>query len=272
MTDLPSETELDGFETLAAELARLAGAEIEAALGRTLRVGYKGAEGSTRDPVSEVDEAVEQILRARIGASHPKHDIIGEEMDDRPGRDHDHVWAVDPVDGTANFINGLPLFSASIGLLVRGRPVVGALWCSTSHRLRPGVYSARAGGPLRFDGTEVTRAATRGIRRRLIGLPEPAAMPDTGFDVRKTGSAAIECAFVAAGLLAGARFATPNVWDVAGGVALVRAAGGTVRCGGPEGWAEMDGFLDGAPDGDLARWGRPLMLGTAEAVEVMAQG
>jgi myo-inositol-1(or 4)-monophosphatase len=62
------------------------------------------------------------------------------------------VWAIDPIDGTTNFVNGFPLFAASIGMLHRGCPVVGAIWCSTSYALRAGVYHARAGGALRFEG------------------------------------------------------------------------------------------------------------------------
>jgi len=270
MTGRPDDETLAGYEALAAELAALAGAEVEAALGRTLRLAYKGAPDSTRDPVSEVDHAVEVLLRARIGERFPEHDIIGEEMDERPGRSHDHVWAVDPVDGTANFINGLPLFASSIGLVIGGRPAVGAVWCSTSHLLRPGVYSARAGGTLNFAGMPVARPGTAGIRRRLLGLPEPSPTAAT-FDSRKTGSAAIECAFVAAGLLAGARFRTPNIWDVAGGIALVQAAGGEVRRHDGSAWTRFPSFADGAPDGDLARWSEPLLLGDAAAVAVLAE-
>ena len=262
--------ELDRLEALAAEMARLAGAEITAALGRTLAVRYKGdeaAEAAARDPVSEVDHAAETLIRARLAEAAPGHDIIGEEIDERPGRDHDWVWAIDPVDGTANFVNGLPLFAASIGVLHRGRPVVGALWCSASHALRAGVYSAREGGALAFDGAPFEPAARPDVRRRLVGLPDGGG-PDLPFDARRTGSAAIECAFVAAGLLAAARFATPNLWDVAGGAALVLAAGGEVRVGGGDGWEPLERFE--APSGDLARWGRPMILGEPGAVAALA--
>ena len=252
---------------LAAELARLAGAEIEAALGRVMRVRYKGDEAAARDPVSEVDHACEVLIRARLAEDAPGHDVIGEEIDERPGRGHDWVWAVDPVDGTANFVNGLPFFAASVGVLHCGRPVVGALWCSASHALRPGVYSARLGGPPRFEGTAFERIARPDVRRRLVGLPEPGG---GAFDVRKTGSAAIECAFVAASLLAAARFAAPNLWDVAGGAALVLAAGGEVRVRGSEGWVPLDRFE--APEGDLARWGAPMILGEPGAVAALAEG
>jgi hypothetical protein len=104
--------------------------------------------------VSEVDRATEILVRARLAERFPQHDIIGEELDERPGRGADFVWAVDPIDGTANFINGFPLFAASIGLLYRGYPLVGAIWCSTSHTLQSGVYHAHCGP--RSDATAKT--------------------------------------------------------------------------------------------------------------------
>lgn len=269
MDDLFEDEPLAEFETLAAELARLAGAEVETAFGRALTVDYKGAAGSTQDPVSDVDHAVEVLLRARIGERYSEHDIIGEEIDDRPGRDHSHVWAVDPVDGTANFVNGLPLFASSVGLLIDGRPAVGAVWCSTSHLLKPGVYSARAGGALHFDGALVARTASPGIRGRLLGLPQATDIADPRFQSRKTGSAAIECAFVAAGLLAGARFRTPNIWDVAGGVVLVQAASGESRRWNGSRWAPLESFAEGAQGGDLAHWSGALLVGQSDAVEAL---
>src|SRR3954469_16743755 len=84
--------EMEAIESLAVELANLAGAEIKSALGGIFTVRYKtGATESTlwRDPVSEVARKVETLIRERLAEHFPKHDIIGEEMNDRPGRDHD---------------------------------------------------------------------------------------------------------------------------------------------------------------------------------------
>lgn len=110
-------------------------------------------------------------------------------MDQRPGRNHDFVWAVDPIDGTTNFVNGFPLFAASIGVLHRGRPIVGALWCATSHRLRAGVYHARADGELCFEGNSVMPTANPAVRGGLAGMPDCARNVGP-WEVRKTGSAA----------------------------------------------------------------------------------
>ena len=152
------------------------------------------------------------------------------------------MWAIDPIDGTTNFVNGFPLFAASIGVLHGGRPLVGAVWCSTSHALRAGVYHARAGGALCFEGEPLVLEPNESVRRHLAGEPRASADNSLPWDVRKTGSAAIECAFVAAGLLRVARFAQANIWDVAGGAALVRATAGDVRTKTAQGWITLERF------------------------------
>lgn len=270
----PSPTLLAEIERTAADIARLAGTEIQAALGRSLSVRYKslGDAGTLfRDPVSEVDHRTEVMIRARLGELFPTHGIIGEEQDEKPGDRDAFVWAVDPIDGTTNFINGFPLFSAAIGVLHRGRPVAGAVWCSTSHALRAGVYHARAGGPLSFENEVLQRVANPDVQRRLVGEPHAPSAYDPRWDVRKTGSAAIECAFVAAGLLHAARFETPNVWDVAGGIALVEATGRTVLTRDAESWRPFVDF--NGPDGraEPRAWRQPLVIGDPAAALQLAE-
>ena len=270
--------DLEDVETLAIELANLAGAEIKAALGGILKVRYKtgaaekdAAKATWQDPVSEVDHKVEELIRTRLSKHFPDHDIIGEEFEHRPSFGNDFVWAVDPIDGTANFVNGFPMFAASIGVLYQGQPVVGAIWCSASHALHDGIYHAALGGKLRFEGSDVTPKINPDVRRRLAGVPVPTAR-DAAWETRKTGSAAIECALVAAGLLQVARFTSPNIWDVAGGLALVAASGGVAFAQQHERWMPMERFeafqrSDGKPD--LRYWRRQIVIGRAEAVDQM---
>ena len=276
----PVETidDLEEIEHMAVELATLAGAEIVTAFGGIFKVRYKtGVAGvsSLRDPVSEIDRRVETLIRARLAERFPAHDIIGEEMEERPGRDRDYVWAVDPIDGTTNFVNGFPMFAASIGVLHHGLAVAGAVWCSVSHALRAGVYHASAGGKLRFEGDDVTPKVNAAVLRRLAGVPIAADADEAGWETRKTGSAALECALVAAGLLEVARFAAPNIWDVAGGIALVRAGGGDVREHDGQHWLPMRQFTPVPLKGqaaDLRYWRRPIVVGTPNGVETMCSG
>jgi myo-inositol-1(or 4)-monophosphatase len=264
------------LEHTAVEFARLASAEIMTALHRTLSVRYKTAaqsEYAPTDPVSEVDQRVEELIRNRLAERYPAHDIIGEEIITHPGAEHDVVWVIDPIDGTGNFINGFPLFAASIGVLYQGYPVAGALWCSTSHALRPGVYHAHSGGWLCFDGEAfVPRPPNVTVKRYLAGDPGDKGLdPSIGWDIRTTGSAAIECAFVAAGLLRAAWFRQPNLWDIAAGVTLVQVAGREVWTRSGEDWTPLNRFV---PDvntaserfAPLRAWRQDLLLGDADAV------
>ena len=264
---------LQRLERTAVSLASLAGAEIATSLGQTLSVRYKGEPEDAAtfvDPVSEVDHNTEILIRARLDDAFPDHGVLGEEIDPKGGEADEFVWAVDPIDGTSNFVNGFPLFAASIGVLHRGRPIVGAVWCSCTHALRPGVYHGREGSCLCFEGERLSRAANPTVRRRLAGEPHVPAGPSGAWDVRKTGSAAIECAYVAAGLLSVARFERPNVWDVAGGIALVRAAGLVVHEAGTGGWGAFDGFAQADGHGVRA-WRRPLVIGEDGPAREMTQ-
>ena len=266
---------LEEIETLAVEMATLAGAEIVTALGGLLKVRYKTADTAAnvwQDPVSEVDRRVETLIRARLADRFPKHDIIGEEMEERPSRDNDVIWAIDPIDGTANFVNGFPMFAASIGVLSRGRPVAGAVWCSVTHALRSGVYHARDGGDLLFEGEKVVSKVNPLVRRGLAGVPHT-ELSGLVWDTRKTGSAAIECALTAAGLLRVSYFEKPNLWDVAGGIALLFASGHEVRMREGKGWRKLDRFLplpkDAGSPPDMRNWRGALVVGQPAPVAQM---
>ncbi len=277
------------IEQQAVDLAKLAGAEIVKQLGRAVTVRYKAVDPAKvaeqaakqsrpinlfRDPVSEVDQNVESMIRGRLAELFPDHDILGEEISDALGPESDFLWAIDPIDGTTNFINGFPLFAASIGVLHRGRPIVGAVWCSASHALYPGVYHACLGGDVCFDGEALRPHVNPGIRRRLAGEPHALTDVDLPWEVRKTGSAAIECAFVAAGLLRVARFERPNLWDVAGGLALVEASGGTILTYADRAWETFSYFeappaLEGRVP-ELRQWRRPVIIGDKEATSLLS--
>ncbi|MDX1655544.1 MAG: inositol monophosphatase family protein [Candidatus Competibacteraceae bacterium] len=262
---LPSAAELETLEAAAVELARRAGQEIANAFCQELRVEYKGGDnGPATDPVSEVDHRVETLIREQLSRRFPDHGIIGEEQRPRPGPDSAFVWAVDPVDGTANFVHGFPLFAAALGILHRGRPVAGAIWCATGHALRPGVYHARANGPLCFDGRPLAPRRNPQARRRLVG--HAGGRDGGGWYGRHSGSACLDGAFTAAGLLYAARFRHPHLWDVAAGAALVLAAGGQVQVAREGRWQPLEAFEPLARD-----WCRPVIMGHPDAVARMAR-
>lgn len=268
---------LAAIEETALELARLGGAEIEAGMSRPLTVDYKtdGAGGrAPRDPVSELDRSIEELVRTRIAEGFPSHGVIGEELDVPARAEDEFLWVIDPLDGTSNFLNGFPLIACSIGVLHFGRPVAGAIWCSSGPALRPGVYHARLGGSLAFEAAPIVRGTREGLRRRLAAAPGGASASARDWDHRVTGSAALECAMVAAGAFNSAIFWAPGIWDVAAGVVLVRAAGLDVlerpSRRGP--WQPFDRFRaperkrDGSP-ASIRDWRHALLMGEASPVQ-----
>lgn len=276
----PDADTLRAIEALAVELARAGGIQATDGLAREITVDYKTEskeEGQApRDPVSEIDRAVEAMVRERVGERFPDHDIIGEEVELHPDTVEDYVWVVDPVDGTANFVNGYPLFCVSIGVLYNGAPVAGAIWCASTHALHPGIYHAHRGGGLYFDEQPFTPVPATDVRRRLSAAPGGSPGRTQQWDHRVTGSAAIELAFVAAGIFQSAWFGGLKIWDLAAGVLLIEEAGGRVRHRGPNGFAPFARFEapsevkeDRAPS--LRDWRGLIVVGTEEAVAVIEE-
>jgi len=249
------------LEAAAADLAAIAGEQIRAAYGGDLGVQFKrprsgGAHNS--NPVSRVDREVEALVRERLARDFPEHDIIGEELPPTRGTSP-YTWVIDPVDGTTNFINGLPLFACSIGVLHRGHPVAGAIWSAATHALRPGTYHASAGHSLYFDGQPLAARPT-GPWRGLAAEPGTAPTYAALWDTRVLGCATVEFAFVAAGLLRIAYIPHPRIWDVAAGLSLLQAADCGARVRRARGWETML-YFPGSQAG-FAQWSEPLLIGS----------
>jgi len=262
------------LEETAYDLAVLAGERIIASLGQPLSVRYKDdARGimAPYDAVSQVDEDIESLLRRRLAARYPDHAVLGEEGGLGGALSSRFIWTIDPVDGTTNFVNGLPLFASAIGVMIDGVPVAGAVWCSTSHLLRPGVYHAHAGGELRFDGEPVAPGGRHAVgrRRQVSAAPAPYKLREPGWDHRGLGAIALESAFVAAGILASARSVRARSWDVVPSIVLTRAAGHEVWVRGTERWEPFETF-DTATT--AATWSRPILFGDTEAVTALRVG
>ena len=282
--------ELAAIEQLAIALAREAGETARAALQGVVTVDYKpDAQGkdSTNDPVSEVDRAVEALVRERVSDRFPSHAVIGEEVDTQPEAGADVVWVIDPIDGTANFVNGFPLFAVSVGVLHRGVPVAAAIWCASTHLLGPGVYHAHTGSTLHLDGVEVPARQTV-VKRALAAAPGGSSGGTKEWEHRVTGSIAIEAALVAAGVFTSATFWAPRIWDVAAAALLVQAAGREVwvRSGGQ--WQPFERFempartpprrpasgaasTDPPPEPTLRDWRQAVLIGTTAATTLIRE-
>ncbi len=259
-------------ETLASaatRLAHVAGEYIFAAYIERPVVDFKppgpgGAQNS--NPVSSADRAVEALVREQLAAEFPEHIVIGEEGGVSAPGPSPFVWAIDPIDGTTNFVNGLPLFASSIGVLYRGWPVAGAIWCASTHTFAPGVYHAHVGSPLQFSG-DVLHRRSQGAWRGLASEPGRAPAYASLWDTRVLGCSTLEFAFVAAGLLSFAFISRPKLWDVVAGLVLLEAAG--CRAVSPRGsdWGTLLYFGTPGEPTELARWSEPVLLGDELALE-----
>ena len=254
------------------QLASIAGEHIRSLPLDALAVQFKAARPgapSNADPVSNVDREVEAKLRGVVSERFPNHVVIGEETERAEPDDAAFIWVIDPLDGTTNYLNGLPLFASSVGALYRHAPVAGAIWCASTPAQRPGVYHAYQDGPLSFDGAPLARRPTAAWR----GLAsEPGDVPRYGafFETRVLASAALECAFAAAGVLRVAYLARPAIWDVAAGVVLARAAGCRVLTRRENAWLPFTAFSAANARKRIATlraWRQPVLIGEPHAVD-----
>ncbi|WP_375450047.1 inositol monophosphatase family protein [uncultured Devosia sp.] len=218
---------------LAAEAIALEAGQLAARLladRAALGVSLKGAQ----DFVSTADVAVEQLIVGRLAAAFPADGMLGEEGTDIKGISG-AIWAIDPIDGTSNFVAGRPDWCVSIGLVVAGWAQLGAIYQPSQQAL----YSARRGHGARRNGVPL-RVAERPLAQSTVVLeyssrvrPERHAahvlsLLGTGAEYRRNGSAAVALAQVAEGTLDGFFEAHLNAWDVTAGLVLVAEAGG--RC------------------------------------------
>lgn len=259
------------LERTAVQLAHLAGEHIRELPLDAPAVQFKphapGMPGNA-DPVSNVDREIETHLRAVVTERFPQHLVIGEETEEGGPEDAPFIWVIDPLDGTTNYLNGLPLFAASVGVLYRHIPVAGAIWCASTHALRPGIYHAHLDGTLSFDDEPFTRKPS-GPWRGLASEPGDTPRYGAFFDTRVLASAALECALVAAGVLRVAYLSRPAIWDVAAGIVLARAAGCRVLTRRESDWVSLDAFSARNARKRIATlraWRQPVLIGEPRAL------
>ncbi len=267
----PDDATLIAIESAAREFIATAG-EIVMEKRASLQVDYKDARQA--DPVTEVDRAVEAYLTGEVAARFPGHAVLGEEGQDPKGA-HDFEWIIDPVDGTLNYVTGLPLYAISIGVLSRRRPVVGAILFPKTGEM---LWARRGGGAYR-DGEPIhVRPKPEGKRGAIVALPVGYQAAFTTSkelragigETRSLGSIAYEMGVVAAGTLDLAAFRGPKIWDIAGGASIVTEAGGRVLVHSKRQgrWLPLERF-DAPRRGALRAWSRPVLVATPHAVETL---
>jgi myo-inositol-1(or 4)-monophosphatase len=219
--------------TIATNAARAAGNFIMRNLDRVdqLQVERKGR----NDFVTQVDRSAEAEIIKIIHKAYPHHAILGEESG--ASGDNEVIWIIDPLDGTTNFLHGLPHFAVSIGVQVRGKLEHGVIYAPCTQDL----YTATRGSGAVLNNRRIRVSAAKELESALIGtgvpinpdlldsyLPTLRAIAGNSAGIRRAGSAALDLAYVAAGRLDGFWEMGLKPWDIAAGLVLVQEAGGMV--------------------------------------------
>jgi myo-inositol-1(or 4)-monophosphatase len=216
--------------------ARRAGRSLKRDLGEieNLQVSMKGPANF----VSLADKRAEEMLYADLTKARPGYGFLGEEGGVREGTDKSHTWIVDPLDGTTNFLHGIPQFAVSIGLAREGQVIAGLIYNPANDEL----YMAEKGSGAFLNDTRLRVAGRKQLNECVIacGLPhigrgdhELSRMEMTELQpkvagLRRFGAASLDLAFVAAGRLDGYWERNLQPWDIAAGIILIKEAGGTV--------------------------------------------
>jgi myo-inositol-1(or 4)-monophosphatase len=197
-----------------------------------LQVSRKGP----GDFVSAADRKAEAILRDALRKARPGYGLVMEEEGIIEGPDKTHRWHVDPLDGTTNFLHGVPHFCISVGLEREGQPVAGVIYDPVKDEM----FIAEKGKGAYLNNRRLRVSARREMADALIicGLPhlgrpahpqflkEMSAVMNVCGGLRRLGSAALDLAYVAAGRADAYWERSLNSWDMAAGLVIVREAGG----------------------------------------------
>lgn len=250
-----------GDVTFAVELAHRAGAVLMDHYERLERIDYKSA----RDVVTEADHLSEALIIEAIRDRYAADAILAEETGEHhavageaPTSGRGRVWIVDPLDGTVNYANGIPMFCVSIALVVDGRPAVGVILDPTRNE----VFTATVDGPAFLDGRPVRASVKESLSDFVISMAlNGRAAVTRARNVRKAvriprsmGSAALALAYVSNGRFdAFVQQGGLSTWDVAAAGLIAERGGATVT------------DMDGGPWFDLSRATRTIGLLAAPA-------
>ncbi|MCS0497576.1 inositol monophosphatase [Ancylobacter sp. MQZ15Z-1] len=222
--------------TVMVQAVRKAGRSLVRDFGEVenLQVSLKGPANF----VSNADRKAERILHEELAKARPGFGFIMEESGEVDGTDDSHRWIIDPLDGTTNFLHGIPLFAISVGLARDGVPIAGVIYNPIADEL----YVAEKGAGAFLNERRIRVAARTRLADAVVccGMPhmgrggtdqfgrEYAALAPGVAGLRRTGSAATDLAWVAAGRFDGFWERNLSPWDMAAGIVLIREAGGYV--------------------------------------------
>jgi myo-inositol-1(or 4)-monophosphatase len=214
-----------------------------------LQVSKKG----TGDFVSNADTKAEKTLVYELTKARPNYSFLLEEGGEIEGSDTSNRWIIDPLDGTTNFLHGIPHFSISIALERDGELFAGVVYEPVSDQM----FTAERGQGAHLNNNRIRVSARKNLEDSIFATGIPfagrdghsnflnqlkAIMPETS-GIRRFGSAALDLAYVAAGRFEGFWESGLSAWDIAAGIVLVREAGGFV--------SDLDGNNEMLKSGDI---------------------
>jgi myo-inositol-1(or 4)-monophosphatase len=215
------------------EQAARAGAEVIASWVGRFGVREKGPS----DLVTEADGAAQEAIRQIIASACPDHQFVGEELDEPVRFDSPFCWVVDPLDGTTNYVHGVPHYAVSVALVERGRPLVGVVFDPVADEC----FAAQRGQGARLNGKPIRASQVQQLAEALVAasFSSHVTFPSPEVDqfvaalqrcqaVRRTGSAALNLCYVASGRFDAFWAQSTKAWDIAAGILLVEEAGGVV--------------------------------------------
>jgi myo-inositol-1(or 4)-monophosphatase len=231
---------IDEFAAVGTEIAGRAGKYALERLRTDFTVEHKG----TINLVTEVDVAAEEMIVNRIREKFPDHSVLAEEKNAET-RGGTCTWIIDPLDGTTNYAHGFPFFSVSIGLEISGQVVLGIVY----DPVRDELFTARKDSGAFCNDEQIHVSRTESLNTGLLATGFPydirtseennlqyfCAFALTCQGIRRTGSAALDLCYLAAGRIDGFWESKLNPWDCAAGYLIVSEAGGRVTdySGGP---------------------------------------
>jgi myo-inositol-1(or 4)-monophosphatase len=246
---MESQKDISRYLEVCEEAARAGGNAIQSWIGK-FEVQKKGP----ADLVTQADLASQEAIRRVVLSAFPDHSLLGEEDDQHDGMNirSEYRWIADPLDGTTNFVHGVPHYCVSLALEHQGEPLVGVVFNPVNGEC----FTAAAGQGAWLNGKRLHTSQVADVAEALAIMGFPPQVKPNSPDllifmeaifccqgVRRSGSAALNLSYLAAGRYDVCWSWGTKIWDVAAGVLLIREAGGFVRSSWGDDYHLYDGPL-----------------------------
>ncbi len=210
------------------------------------------------DLVTSIDRDCEKLITSVLLKSYRDHSVLGEESGVQGAADSEYQWVIDPIDGTTNFVKGIPHVGVSIGLRHKGRPLLGVVFDPILNEM----FTAARGEGASLNGRRIRVGELRGVDGAIVATAYPVRyrermdaffdlsrrLVDNTADIRRTGCASLDLCYVACGRFDGYLEQGLKPWDFAAGEVIVREAGGLVTdFMGEESYSKTGNIICGNP-------------------------